>query len=111
MTAISPADPNLAMVVESSALYRHLSGAPNRMTPLRTRDLARLPLIGPLRSRVAQRRMREQAADMGEAVQITPPLNKRPRQLSGGQGQPAAFPIDEPISKLRAALRVHMGSS
>ncbi len=122
ITAVRPADRNLAMVFQSYALYPHLTVAENIMTPLRMRDvgrLGRLPVAGPLIARAAYAKMRRQVEEIAETLKITPLLNRKPGQLSGGQRQrvalgramvrqPMAFLMDEPLSNLDAALRVHM---
>lgn len=122
VTAVRPADRNLAMVFQSYALYPHLSVADNMMTPLRMRDLGwsgRLPILGPMLARHTYRQMRAQVADVAETLKITPLLARKPGQLSGGQRQrvalgramvraPVAFLMDEPLSNLDAALRLHM---
>ncbi|MCV0427053.1 MAG: ABC transporter ATP-binding protein [Roseibium sp.] len=121
---VRPANRNLAMVFQSYALYPHLSVAQNMMTPLRLRDLSfagRLPFLGPV---VARERYREMSAQVGETarvLKIDHLLDRKPGQLSGGQRQraalgramvrkPVAFLMDEPLSNLDAALRIHMRS-
>ncbi|MGZ2257200.1 ABC transporter ATP-binding protein [Roseobacter sp. A03A-229] len=122
VTAVRPADRNLAMVFQSYALYPHLTVAENIMTPLRMRDvgvIGRLPVIGTLTARAAYKQMRAQVEEIAETLKITSLLDRKPGQLSGGQRQrvalgramvrqPVAFLMDEPLSNLDAALRVHM---
>lgn len=122
MTQVRPADRNLAMVFQSYALYPHLTVADNMMTPLKMRDLSRwerLPIIGPLSARARYRELLGQVHKAAETLRIEPLLDRKPGQLSGGQRQraalgralvrdPVAFLMDEPLSNLDAALRVHM---
>ncbi len=122
VTGVAPAERNLAMVFQSYALYPHLSVAQNMMTPLVLRDLSareRWPLLGPLISRAKRRDIAGQVREVAETLQIDHLLPRKPGQLSGGQRQrvalgramvrqPLAFLMDEPLSNLDAALRVHM---
>ncbi|MEM5582324.1 ABC transporter ATP-binding protein [Roseibium sp. AS2] len=119
---IRPASRNLAMVFQSYALYPHLSVAQNMMTPLKLRDLSfagRLPLVGPLLAREAYRSILARVEDTAQILKIEHLLDRKPGQLSGGQRQraalgramvrePIAFLMDEPLSNLDAALRIHM---
>ena len=119
-----PAERNLAMVFQSYALYPHLTVAGNMITPLRLRDLSfheRLPLIGPMLARGKYRHLRARVEDTARILKIEALLERKPGQLSGGQRQraalgramvrkPVAFLMDEPLSNLDAALRVHMRS-
>ena len=122
VTGVRPAHRNLAMVFQSYALYPHLSVAQNMATPLKMRDLgaaARLPVIGPVMARAHYAEIGEQVRKTAEILQIEHLLDRKPGQLSGGQRQraalgramvrqPVAFLMDEPLSNLDAALRVHM---
>lgn len=126
VTALRAADRDVAMVFQSYALYPHLTARQNMAVPLALRNLTtaqRLPLIGrfmPGRARV----MAEIAAKIeaaADSLKITPLLDRKPGQMSGGQRQrvalgraivrsPKAFLMDEPLSNLDAALRVHTRS-
>ncbi len=105
-TMLAPAKRGLAMVFQSYALYPHMTVRKNIAFPLK--------MAGEGKAEI-ERRVNEVA----EVLDLTEYLDRRPRQLSGGQlqrvaigraivRQPAAFLFDEPLSNLDAALRVNM---
>jgi multiple sugar transport system ATP-binding protein len=123
VTPLRAADRDVAMVFQSYALYPHLTARQNMAMPLVMRRMngwQRLPILGPLFGRGAI--AKGIAADVETAaasLKITQLLDRKPAQMSGGQRQrialgraivrrPAAFLMDEPLSNLDAALRVHM---
>ena len=115
---------DLAMVFQSYALYPHLSVQQNLMVPLKLRRLSRLERLPLLNRFLPKRRskmigLNEKVLQAAETLQITHLMDRKPGQLSGGQQQrvavgramvrePVAFLMDEPLSNLDAALRVHM---
>ena len=123
VTDLRAADRDVAMVFQSYALYPHLTVAQNIAVPLVMRRLSaaqRLPVVGAWwpGGRAARRAIREDAAKAAAALGLGALLERRPAQLSGGQRQrvalaraivrsPKAFLMDEPLSNLDAALRVH----
>jgi len=106
VTALSPAQRNIAMVFQNYALFPHLSVADNITFGLSVRKT-------PAAERA--RRLQETAALLG----LAPLLDRKPSQLSGGQQQRVALGramvaqarvwlMDEPLSNLDAQLRQEM---
>jgi len=106
VTALPPAERNIAMVFQSYALFPHLSVADNITFGLSVRKVPAADVA----SRLAR------VADM---LGLTPLLQRKPGQLSGGQQQRVALGralvaqakvclMDEPLSNLDAQLRQEM---
>ena len=102
---VEPKDRDVALVFQSYALYPHMSVRDNMLYPLKVRRMSRAE---------RDRRVRQAA----ELLRITHLLERKPRQLSGGEQQrvalgraivrePRVFLMDEPLSNLDAKLRVH----
>jgi len=103
---LTPFERDVAMVFQQYALYPHMTVAENIGFTLKLR----------------RRPKAEIAARVGEVaalLELTPYLDRLPRELSGGQQQrvalgraiirqPRLFLFDEPFSNLDAALRLRM---
>ncbi|MDR3468904.1 MAG: sn-glycerol-3-phosphate ABC transporter ATP-binding protein UgpC [Xanthobacteraceae bacterium] len=103
---VHPKERDIAMVFQNYALYPHMTVADNMAFSMKLRG-ARKEEIASRVSRAA------------EILDLTPLLDRYPRQLSGGQRQrvamgraivrdPQVFLFDEPLSNLDAKLRVAM---
>jgi multiple sugar transport system ATP-binding protein len=103
---VPPRDRDIAMVFQNYALYPHMRVADNLGFCLKLRGVPR--------HEIAKR-----VANVADILDLTPLLDRLPRQLSGGQRQRGAmgraivrdsqvFLFDEPLSNLDAALRVRM---
>ncbi|MBA3325899.1 MAG: sn-glycerol-3-phosphate ABC transporter ATP-binding protein UgpC [Rhodobacteraceae bacterium] len=103
---LRPRDRDVAMVFQDYALYPHMTVAKNIGFGLKARKMPR-------------REVEERVAEAARMLDITPLLDRLPRQLSGGQRQrvaigraivrsPRVFLFDEPLSNLDAQLRDDM---
>jgi multiple sugar transport system ATP-binding protein len=103
VTALGPAERNLAMVFQNLALFPQLTARQNVLFPMRRRKTPAAEVTA---------RLDQIAASLG----IAHILHKRPGQLSGGERQrvaiaralirdAAAWMMDEPIAALDARMR------
>ena len=103
ITALAPAQRNVAMVFQSYALYPHLTVERNLSLGLEIRG-------------VPAPRIAAELDPVLELLQLSSLRRRRPAELSGGQRQrvalarallrrPALFLLDEPMSNLDAQLR------
>jgi multiple sugar transport system ATP-binding protein len=103
---VLPKDRDIAMVFQNYALYPHMTVYNNMAFGLRLRKYPKAEI---------DQRVREAA----ELLEIEALLERRPKELSGGQAQrvavgraivrhPKVFLFDEPLSNLDAKLRVQM---
>lgn len=106
VTALPPAQRDIAMVFQSYALYPHMSVYENLAFALRIR-------------KHPENQIRERVRAVAESLGIDGYLQRRPAALSGGQRQrvaigravirePKVFLFDEPLSNLDAKLRAEM---
>ena len=104
VNSLAPSNRGIAMVFQSYALYPHMTVYQNMAFGIK--------LAGTNKEEVDKR-----VRKAGDLLQITPYLDRLPKQLSGGQRQrvaigraivrdPKVFLFDEPLSNLDAALRV-----
>ena len=100
-----PSRRGIAMVFQSYALYPHMNVFDNMAYALK---LQKLP----------KEQIKQKVGVAADILQLTPYLDRLPKQLSGGQRQrvaigraivrdPKVFLFDEPLSNLDAALRVN----
>ncbi|WP_448956485.1 ABC transporter ATP-binding protein [Labrys neptuniae] len=103
---VASKDRDIAMVFQSYALYPHLTVAQNMGFSLKLK-------------RVPPHEIKERIDRAAAILNLSPLLDRYPRQLSGGQRQrvamgraivrdPQVFLFDEPLSNLDAKLRVQM---
>ena len=103
---LSPKDRDIALVFQNYALYPHMSVYDNMAFGLKTRG-------------VDKKIIDERVFKAAEVLQLTEYLDRKPKELSGGQMQRVAlgrtivrnakiFMMDEPLSNLDAKLRVQM---
>jgi multiple sugar transport system ATP-binding protein len=103
---IPPKDRDIAMVFQNYALYPHMTAYENMAFVLKLR-------------KTPKEEIRRRVHEAAEILDITAILDRKPRQLSGGQMQrvavgrsivrrPKVFLFDEPLSNLDAKLRVQM---
>ena len=116
---LSPKDRDIAMVFQSYALYPHMTVYGNMAFGLRLknrrRGLARLIHRNEIKQ--MESAIREKVLSAAAMLDIQHLLDRKPRQLSGGQcqrvalgraivRQPQVFLMDEPLSNLDAKMRV-----
>lgn len=103
---LAPKDRDVAMVFQSYALYPHMKVYDNIAFPLKM-------------SRIPKAEIDERVKKTAELLRITHLLDRKPKQISGGEAQrtalgraivrdPKVFLMDEPLSNLDAKLRVYM---
>ena len=103
---VDPVDRNVAMVFQNYALYPHMTVFDNMAFSLKMAGDSKQEIL---------RKVNEAA----EILELSPYLNRKPAELSGGQRhrvamgraivrQPSVFLFDEPLSNLDAQLRTQM---
>jgi multiple sugar transport system ATP-binding protein len=99
-----PKERNIAMVFQNYALYPHFNIFDNIALPLKVRHLSDVAV-------------NDKVKEVAKRLHIEGLLDKKPRQISGGEQQrvalaralvrdPSVFLLDEPLSNLDAKLRV-----
>jgi multiple sugar transport system ATP-binding protein len=106
VSQLPPKDRDIAMVFQSYALYPHMTVYQNLAFPLEMRGLSKGDI---------DKKVKETA----ELLRIRNLLQRKPKQLSGGEQQrvalgraivrePKVFLMDEPLSNIDAKLRLYM---
>ncbi|MER9643253.1 sn-glycerol-3-phosphate ABC transporter ATP-binding protein UgpC [Mesorhizobium sp. M0239] len=106
VNTLHPKDRNIAMVFQNYALYAHMTVFDNMAFSMQ------------LKKRPTEE-IKQKVGWAASVLNLTPYLERYPRQLSGGQRQrvamgraivrdPTVFLFDEPLSNLDAKLRVQM---
>ena len=101
---MGPQQRDIAMVFQSYALYPNMTVADNIAFAMKLR-------------KTDKEEIKKKVAEVGELLELTAVLDRKPGQLSGGQRQrvamgraivrnPKLFLMDEPLSNLDAKLRV-----
>ena len=117
VTRVAPADRNVAMMFQSDALYPHMSVRDN-LSFGRKHKRGLLKRAFNSKSHGANKpatRIEDCVEDVAQRLGIERLLDRKPHQLSGGERQrvalgramvrePAAFLLDEPLSRLDARL-------
>jgi multiple sugar transport system ATP-binding protein len=103
---LPPKDRDVAMVFQNYSLYPHMNVYDNIAFPLKMRKMDK-------------REIEERVMNIADLLNIDNLLNRKPREISGGQMQrvalgralvrkPKIFLMDEPLSNLDAKLRTEM---
>jgi multiple sugar transport system ATP-binding protein len=103
---LAPKDRDVAMVFQNYSLYPHMNVFDNIAFPLKMR-------------KTGKNQINERVQKIAALLGISNLLNRRPKEISGGQMQrvalgralvrePKIFLMDEPLSNLDAKLRIEM---